>query len=104
VGGLCEKKNIEVVHLLCDTVAKRLNVDPSQYFKQITYVKDRPGHDWRYAIDCEKISKTLQWQPSVNFEQGLAKTVDWYLENSEWVRTVRSGEYRQWIEKNYSDR
>jgi dTDP-glucose 4,6-dehydratase len=101
IGGLCEMKNIDVVKLLCEIVAQKTNVSVEQCLQLITYVKDRPGHDWRYAIDCSKIQKELDWNPTVTFAQGIEKTVDWYLQNSDWVNSVRSGEYRQWIDKNY---
>jgi dTDP-glucose 4,6-dehydratase len=71
---------------------------------RITFVRDRPGHDRRYAIDCAKIERELGWRPSVTFEEGLARTVDWYLQNTDWVREVRSGDYRRWIERNYENR
>lgn len=102
IGGLCEMKNIDVVKLLCEIVAQKTKEPVENYLKLITYVKDRPGHDWRYAIDCSKINNELGWQPTVTFAQGIEKTVDWYLQNSQWVDAVRSGEYRQWIDKNYA--
>ena len=68
------------------------------------FVKDRPGHDRRYAINCDKIKKELGWKQSVSFDEGLSKTVDWYLSNSEWIEEVKSGEYRKWIERNYGGR
>lgn len=104
IGGLCEMKNIDVVKLLCEIVAQKTNEPVDTYLNLITYVKDRPGHDWRYAIDCSKINAELDWKPSVTFAQGIEKTVDWYLQNSTWVDAVRSGAYRQWIDQNYTQR
>ena len=78
--------------------------EPADYEKLITFVKDRPGHDRRYAIDCSKIEQELGWRPSVSFEEGLDRTVRWYLEHEEWVDHVRSGAYCDWIRKNYQER
>jgi len=72
--------------------------------QHITYVSDRPGHNWRYAIDCTKIKNELQWKRRLLFEEKVLSTVDWYLKNTEWIQTVRSGEYRNWINKNYKNR
>ena len=74
------------------------------YKELITYVKDRAGHDRRYAINCDKIKTELNWKQSVNFEEGLMKTIEWYLSNKEWIENIKSGEYKKWIEKNYDKR
>ncbi|QJR13277.1 dTDP-glucose 4,6-dehydratase [Usitatibacter palustris] len=103
VGGNAEMKNLDVVHALCDTLDRERPRDGG-HRKLITYVKDRPGHDRRYAIDARKIRGELGWSPSETFETGLAKTVRWYLGNADWVAQVKSGEYRRWIEKNYAER
>ena len=105
IGGNSERRNIDVVRLLCDIVDKRLERcgdDVSQNL--ITFVKDRPGHDRRYAIDAGKLRQELGWQPHYQFEDALKETVNWYLDHPDWINDVRSGEYRQWIEKNYSER
>ena len=104
IGGENEWTNIDLLNRLIDIVADKAMLDPAKLRSTITYVKDRPGHDRRYAIDCSKIKKDLGWKRTVSFEEGLARTVDWYLENGEWVRQVQSGEYRKWIEKNYGGR
>ena len=95
VGGLCERANIEVVQAICDIVDQR-RPDPGfgERRSLITHVEDRPGHDRRYAIDCSKICDQLGWRPTVDFETGLARTVDWYLEHHEWVRHVQDGSYQ----------
>ena len=103
VGGWNEKANLEVVHTLCailDDLKPR--ADGQSYATQITFVKDRPGHDRRYAIDARKLEKELGWKPQETFETGIKKTVQWYLDNQEWVNHVASGEYRNWVEKQYS--
>jgi dTDP-glucose 4,6-dehydratase len=104
VGGENEWENIRLVQTLCEKVAVRRNVASEQYMRLITYVHDRPGHDQRYAIDPARIRSELGWQPSVDFPKGLDRTIDWYLENMTWVNRVRSGAYREWIDKNYSNR
>lgn len=93
VGGNSERTNLEVVHTICDFVDRRLNRQESSR-QLITFVSDRPGHDLRYAIDCSKLSNELQWQPQYDFESGLASTVDWYLENENWMQRVMDGSYR----------
>jgi dTDP-glucose 4,6-dehydratase len=103
VGGNSEKKNLEVVHALCDAL-QAARPREGGYRPLIKYVTDRPGHDRRYAIDARKIRAELGWSPAETFETGLAKTVRWYLDNAEWVAQVRSGAYRQWIETNYAAR
>lgn len=101
VGGLNEWKNIDLVKLLCKVMDKKLNREAGSSEKLIEYVKDRPGHDHRYAIDASKITAELGWKPSVNFEEGLEKTVDWYLNNEEWVNHVTSGDYKNYYKKQY---
>ncbi|WP_027783708.1 MULTISPECIES: dTDP-glucose 4,6-dehydratase [Burkholderia] len=104
VGGWNEKKNLEVVHTLCDLLDKARPKAAGSYRDQITYVADRPGHDRRYAIDARKLERELGWKPAETFETGLAKTVDWYLDNQAWADEVASGEYRKWVETNYARR
>jgi len=104
VGGENEWTNIDLVKFLCTRLAEVQGKNPQDYLKLITYVKDRPGHDHRYAIDCEKLKGELQWKQSVTFEQGLEKTIRWYLDNQAWVNLVTSGEYKNWVDKNYSAR
>ena len=102
IGGANEKANIDVVKTICarlDTLRPR--ADGKGYAEQITYVKDRPGHDRRYAIDARKIARELNWTPQETFESGIEKTVQWYLDNTEWVQGVKSGEYRKWLGKQY---
>lgn len=101
IGGFNEWKNIDLVKLLCKIMDEKLGNPPGTSDKLITYVKDRPGHDRRYAIDASKINKELGWKPSVTFEEGLSLTVDWYLQNTEWLRHVTSGEYQQYYQKQY---
>ena len=103
IGGQNEKSNLEVVNLLCDILDKlKPNKNGKSYKEQITFVKDRPGHDRRYAIDASKIEQELKWKPDETFESGLLKTISWYLENQNWCNSVLSGEYQHWIEKQYS--
>jgi dTDP-glucose 4,6-dehydratase len=105
VGGWNEKPNIEVVRTLCRMLdTKKPREDGQSYVNQITYVEDRLGHDQRYAIDATKIANQLAWKPKETFESGIEKTVNWYLENQEWVANVTSGEYRHWVEKHYAER
>ena len=102
VGGWNEKPNIEIVNTVCallDELSPRADGKP--YAGQITYVKDRPGHDRRYAIDANKIHQELGWKPAETFETGIRKTVQWYLDNAAWVAAVQSGDYRNWIGKQY---
>jgi dTDP-glucose 4,6-dehydratase len=101
IGGNSEKTNLEVVHAVC-TILDELHPAGAPHTKLITYVKDRPGHDRRYAINAEKIKRELGWEPREKFDRGLRKTVEWYLTNGEWVRGVISGEYRRWVSLNYS--
>ena len=103
VGGHNEKANIEVVETICSILDELCTTDPVvPHRKLITYVKDRPGHDRRYAIDASKIERDLQWKPRETFESGLRKTVEWYLQNPEWIEAVTTGSYRQWIATHYS--
>ncbi|RBB34482.1 dTDP-glucose 4,6-dehydratase [Burkholderia reimsis] len=104
IGGWNEKKNLDVVHTLCDLLDAARPKAAGSYREQITYVKDRPGHDRRYAIDARKLERELGWKPAETFETGLAKTVRWYLENQPWVDEVASGDYRRWVETNYAQR
>jgi dTDP-glucose 4,6-dehydratase len=102
VGGWNEKPNIEVVRTLCSLLDElQPRADGQSYATQITYVKDRAGHDRRYAIDARKIEQELGWRPQETFETGLRKTVVWYLANADWVANVTSGQYRQWVGKQY---
>ncbi|NCA11344.1 dTDP-glucose 4,6-dehydratase [bacterium] len=102
VGGSSELPNLQVVHALCDALdAARPRADGRSYREQITFVKDRPGHDRRYAIDARKIAAELGWRPSETFTSGLARTVRWYLDHQDWVADVTSGGYRDWIAKHY---
>jgi dTDP-glucose 4,6-dehydratase len=101
IGGFNEWQNINLVKLLCQQMDSSLGREVGTSEKLITYVKDRPGHDLRYAIDASKINKELGWKPSVTFEQGLEKTIDWYLSNKEWLQNVTSGEYQNYYQKQY---
>ena len=105
VGGWNEKPNMEIVNTICvllDTLKPRL--DGKSYRTQITYVTDRPGHDRRYAIDASKIGTELGWKPAETFDSGIRKTVQWYLDNQDWVANVQSGTYRDWVQTNYTNR
>ena len=104
IGGFNEWKNIDLVKLLCKLMDEKLGNAAGTSEKLITYVKDRPGHDRRYAIDASKINKELGWKPSVTFEEGLSQTIDWYLENTEWLKHVTTGEYQHYYEKQYQER
>ena len=104
VGGWNEKNNLEVVHTLCDLLDTLKPRAHGSYREQITFVRDRPGHDRRYAIDARKLERELNWKPAETFETGLRKTVEWYLENQEWVADVMSGAYRDWVDVNYGSR
>ena len=101
IGGLNEWKNLDIVYLICRMMDKKLNRIPGESEKLITFVKDRPGHDMRYAIDARKLNEELGWRPSLQFEEGIEKTIDWYLENEQWVKQVTSGEYQNYYEKQY---
>ena len=101
IGGFNEWKNIDLVKLLCKLMDEKLGNVAGTSEQLITYVKDRPGHDRRYAIDASKINKELGWKPSVTFEEGLSQTIDWYLQNGEWLRHVTNGEYQDYYNKQY---
>ena len=104
VGGWNEKPNIEIVHTVC-ALLDEMKPDPAgSYARLITYVTDRPGHDRRYAIDARKLERDLGWKPAETFETGIRKTVRWYLDNTEWVANVQSGNYREWVNTHYGDR
>lgn len=101
VGGNNEWKNIDLIHLLCKIMDKKLGRPEGESAKLITFVRDRAGHDRRYAIDASKIKRELDWEPSLTFEEGLEKTVDWYLKNEEWLNNVTSGAYQQYYQQQY---
>ncbi|MCP1650441.1 dTDP-glucose 4,6-dehydratase [Pseudomonas nitroreducens] len=103
VGGWNEKANLEVVHRICDTLDQESpRADGRSYREQISFVKDRPGHDRRYAIDASRLERELDWKPAETFESGIAKTVRWYLDNQAWVENVASGAYREWLSQQYA--
>lgn len=104
IGGFNEWRNIDLVKLLCKLMDEKLGRRQGESEKLITYVKDRPGHDRRYAIDASKINRELGWKPSVTFEEGLSQTIDWYLENTGWLKHVTSGEYMHYYEEQYHKR
>lgn len=101
IGGFNEWKNIDLVKLLCQIMDQKLGRENGASQNLITYVKDRPGHDLRYAIDASKINKELGWKPSVTFEEGLEKTINWYLNNEDWLQNVTSGSYKEYYQKQY---
>lgn len=101
IGGFNEWQNIELIKVLCKLMDEKLNRPQGTSEQLITYIKDRPGHDKRYAIDASKLNKELGWAPSLQFEEGLNKTIDWYLENEEWLANVTSGNYQNYYEKQY---
>ncbi len=104
IGGNNEWKNIDLVHLLCRTMDTRMRQPEGTAARLITFVRDRPGHDLRYAIDATKLKRELGWSPSVDFPTGLAKTVDWYFDNKDWLDSVTSGAYREYYDRMYHDR
>lgn len=104
IGGFNEWKNIDIVHLLCRIMDKKLNRSEGESAKLIIFVKDRAGHDKRYAIDATKLNKELGWKPSLQFEEGLDKTIDWYLANGEWINNVTSGAYKEYYNDQYVSR
>jgi len=104
IGGENEWENIKLLNVLIDIVAAQTNRDPAKIRDTITYVKDRPGHDRRYAIDCTKLKRDLAWKQTLSFEEALTRTVTWYLANPQWIENIRSGEYQHWVEKNYRER
>jgi dTDP-glucose 4,6-dehydratase len=105
IGGQMQKTNLDVVRAICDVLDhERPRADGDSYRDQIEFVKDRPGHDRRYAIDATRIKQELGWSPAETFDSGLHKTIKWYLGNPAWAERVSSGSYREWIAKNYSAR
>ena len=104
IGGENEWENIKLVNFLCEKIGQLQGKGKDDYKRLITFVKDRPGHDRRYAINCDKIKKELGWHRRFDFEEGLDSTIKWYIDNQGWVDRVRSGEYRKWLEKNYKAR
>jgi dTDP-glucose 4,6-dehydratase len=104
IGGENEWENIKLLHTLIEIVSRKARLDPEKIRSTIAHVTDRPGHDRRYAIDCSRIQRELSWKPGVSFEEGLERTVDWYLANAAWTNSVRSGEYRDWVQRNYGER
>ena len=102
IGGFNEWKNIDLVRLLCEKMDEKIGRKKGSSNKLISFVKDRPGHDLRYAIDATKINSELGWAPSVTFEEGLSKTIDWYLKNKDWIKRVTSGVYQEYYKKQYS--
>lgn len=104
IGGEQERRNIDLIHEIIKIVADLKNIPEKELQNLITYVKDRPGHDFRYAIDCSKIEREIGWKPSPSLETRLKETIEWYINNPEWVQHIESGEYRQWIEANYQKR
>ena len=104
IGGWNEKTNLEVVNFICLTLDNlKPKVNGKSYLEQIIYVKDRPGHDRRYAINAEKISRELGWKPAETFESGMLKTINWYLSNNQWIENIKSGSYQEWINKQYGN-
>ena len=104
IGGFNEWKNLDIVHLLCEIMDEKLGREKGESAKLITFVKDRAGHDKRYAIDATKLNKELGWEPSLQFKEGMEKTIDWYLSNSEWIANVTSGSYKQYYNEQYVNR
>ncbi len=105
IGGRSERNNKFIVNKICEVLNDlRPRKDGKSYTEQISFVKDRPGHDFRYAIDCSKIERELGWKPKHSFEEGLRETILWYLNNPDWVRHVQSGEYQKWLDRNYKGR
>ena len=102
IGGFNEWQNIDLIKVLCAQMDQKLKRTAGTSEKLITYVKDRPGHDLRYAIDASKINKELGWEPSVTFEEGLSITIDWYLKNEEWLNNVTSGDYQNYYKEQYA--
>jgi dTDP-glucose 4,6-dehydratase len=102
IGGFNEWQNIDLVHLLCQQMDEKLGREKGTSKQLITYVKDRPGHDLRYAIDASKLNEELGWSPSVTFEEGLSATIDWFLANQNWLNNVTSGAYATYYNKQYN--
>ncbi len=104
VGGWNERLNIDIVNIVCKLLDElQPRTDGKQYCEQITYVKDRPGHDRRYAIDARKIERELGWKPAETFETGIRKTINWYLANPQWVEHIQSGAYKDWVDTHYAE-
>jgi dTDP-glucose 4,6-dehydratase len=103
IGGRNERSNLEIVHLIAAAVARRIGKPEAEILKQIEFVTDRPGHDWRYAIDASKLERELDWRPTETVETGVERTVDWYLANGDWVQQVQSGAYRTWMREHYGE-
>jgi dTDP-glucose 4,6-dehydratase len=101
IGGFNEWKNIDLIRTMCRVMDKKLNRQKGESEQLITFVKDRAGHDLRYAIDATKLKNELGWEPSLQFEEGIEKTIDWYLENEEWLKNVTSGDYQKYYEEQY---
>lgn len=104
IGGEEEWRNLDLIKLITATIADIQKIDVQELQSLITYVKDRPGHDFRYAIDCSKIKNEIGWQPTRSFKERIKQTVNWYIQNAQWVSNVLSGSYREWVESNYSKR
>jgi dTDP-glucose 4,6-dehydratase len=104
IGGKAEWRNIDLIKEIIKILAEIKGVSAEQYLKLITYVKDRPGHDFRYAIDCAKIEREIGWEPDHNFSEGIRKTIHWYLKNTAWIENILSGAYLKWVETNYANR
>jgi len=104
IGGENEWENLKLLNVLIDIVCAKAKLNSAAVREKIAFVKDRPGHDRRYAIDCSKIKNSLGWKQTVSFEEGLQRTVDWYIANPQWIDSIRSGEYQNWVEKNYNER
>ena len=104
IGGFNEWKNIDLIHVLCKVMDEKLGRTPGTSASLITFVTDRAGHDLRYAIDATKLNSELGWQPSLQFEEGIAKTVDWYLANEAWLNNVTSGDYKKYYDNQYAAR
>ena len=104
IGGENEWENIKLLNVLIDLISFKANLSPEEVKKTVSFVKDRPGHDRRYAIDCSKIKHELNWKQSVDFKNGLEHTIDWYIQNKNWINNIRSGEYMKWVKVNYEKR
>ena len=104
IGGFNEWKNIDLIHVMCRILDKKLDRKEGDSEQLITFVKDRAGHDLRYAIDATKIKRELGWEPSLQFEEGIEKTIDWYLDNEDWLENVTSGDYQKYYEEQYVKR
>ena len=104
IGGGAERRNIDLVHEIIAIISTIQKIPVAELESLITYIKDRPGHDLRYAIDCSKIEREFDWQPSRTFEEGLKETINWYINNEVWIKNIQSGAYREWIDTNYTGR